>query len=282
MDLLTQIKQRFTSNTSVHRTIGLDYINGNILCGFIKKPESSKSDINITFDFYGSLLVLEGTGKYIDSNGFTTDLYPGCFVQRIPGLKHSTLVTSKNWQEAYVCFGRNIYFSLEQLGLISSNKPVIEPGLNYNLLQKIVNLYDKLVSASVHQLPVLITNSQEIVLLAHELDTIKNHGQSLSQMELACKLLEQSPEYATSLQTLSKELGMSYEHFRKVFKDKIGISPHTYLITRRIDRAKALLQNSEKSIAEIASELGYNDYFSFTRQFRKYTGKSPSDFRKQF
>lgn len=61
----------------------------------------------------------------------------------------------------------------------------------------------------------------------------------------------------------------------------MGKNLKDYLTERRIERAKYLLVNTEMKIYEISEVTGYSDYFYFTKVFRKWTGKTPSDFREK-
>ncbi|WP_028970513.1 helix-turn-helix transcriptional regulator [Sphingomonas sp. URHD0057] len=78
---------------------------------------------------------------------------------------------------------------------------------------------------------------------------------------------------------LARVSGVSEAHFARSFKDAFGIPPHRYLLTRRIERAKALLRDTERSITEIAFDTGWNSLGTFGRIFRDITGESPSELR---
>ena len=80
---------------------------------------------------------------------------------------------------------------------------------------------------------------------------------------------------------LAQEAGYSPDHFARIFKQTIGISPQAYVIRVRIDRAKQLLVESSLSISQIADVLGYEDLFFFSRQFKRKTGKTPRAYRTQ-
>jgi AraC-like DNA-binding protein len=75
-------------------------------------------------------------------------------------------------------------------------------------------------------------------------------------------------------------MGLSYERFRKIFRQRQGLSPGDYRIRRRIDQAKALITQHRLSNKEIAYALGYADPFTFSKQFKQVVGMSPAVFRK--
>jgi transcriptional regulator GlxA family with amidase domain len=78
---------------------------------------------------------------------------------------------------------------------------------------------------------------------------------------------------------LARVSGVSEAHFARSFKEAFGIPPHRYLLTRRIERAKALLRETDLPITEIAMQTGWNSLGTFGRTFRDVTGESPGDLR---
>ncbi|MGN0999203.1 MAG: helix-turn-helix domain-containing protein [Faecousia sp.] len=80
---------------------------------------------------------------------------------------------------------------------------------------------------------------------------------------------------------LSSALGYNKNYLSTKFAKEVGMTISDYLLKLRIDRAKLLLHNSGKPIQQISDELGFNSVSYFSAQFRKATGKSPSDFRNR-
>ncbi len=80
---------------------------------------------------------------------------------------------------------------------------------------------------------------------------------------------------------LARVSGVSAAHFARSFKDAFGLPPHRYLLTRRIERAKALLRDTDQPITDIAFETGWNSLGTFGRIFRDITGESPSELRRR-
>jgi AraC-like DNA-binding protein len=73
---------------------------------------------------------------------------------------------------------------------------------------------------------------------------------------------------------------MSVAHFSERFKTQTGMSPMAYVIHLRMQRAAALLQWAEASVAEIAARVGYEDAYYFSRLFRSVFGVSPRAYRQ--
>ncbi|HST37815.1 MAG TPA: helix-turn-helix transcriptional regulator [Allosphingosinicella sp.] len=78
---------------------------------------------------------------------------------------------------------------------------------------------------------------------------------------------------------LARVSGVSEAHFARSFKEAFGLPPHRYLLTRRIERASALLRDTTLPIIEIAFGTGWNSLGTFGRTFRDITGESPSALR---
>ena len=81
------------------------------------------------------------------------------------------------------------------------------------------------------------------------------------------------------VERLARVSGVSQAHFARSFKHAFGLPPHRYLLTRRIERAKALLRDTEMSITEIAFQTGWDSLGTFGRTFKDITGESPSTLR---
>jgi transcriptional regulator GlxA family with amidase domain len=78
---------------------------------------------------------------------------------------------------------------------------------------------------------------------------------------------------------LARVSHVSEAHFARSFKQAFGVPPHRYLLTRRIERATALLRDSDWPITEIAFATGWESLGTFGRTFRDVTGESPSALR---
>lgn len=84
-----------------------------------------------------------------------------------------------------------------------------------------------------------------------------------------------------SVDRIAAVLFLNKHYIAHVFKDETGCSLMEYVISLRMNKAKALLIETDKRISDIALECGYTDFTYFTKQFKKRTGYSPSIFRKR-
>src|SRR5512133_3824653 len=81
---------------------------------------------------------------------------------------------------------------------------------------------------------------------------------------------------------MARSAGLSRAHFSREFKDAFGISPHAYLLTRRLERAAALLRVTDRSVAEVCMDVGLLSVGSFTTSFKRMFGKTPTAYRAAF
>jgi AraC-like DNA-binding protein len=87
--------------------------------------------------------------------------------------------------------------------------------------------------------------------------------------------------YAEPLEVddLARAAGLSKAHFSREFRRTFGESPYVYLLTRRLERAAALLRNTDHSVAEICLEVGLQGVGSFTTSFKRMYGMTPTAYR---
>ncbi len=83
-----------------------------------------------------------------------------------------------------------------------------------------------------------------------------------------------------SIVALSKECGLSPSHFARAFRASIGVPPHQWIMKRRVYRAKSLMAQSSRSLADIALTCGFSDQSHLGRQFLKQEGASPAEWRR--
>lgn len=90
--------------------------------------------------------------------------------------------------------------------------------------------------------------------------------------------------YAESLRVddLARAAGLSRAHFSREFRNAFGESPHAYLLTRRLERAAALLRATDRSVADICVSVGLQSVGSFTSSFTRTYGMSPTAYREAF
>ena len=81
------------------------------------------------------------------------------------------------------------------------------------------------------------------------------------------------------LENLAQLLDMSQFHFSRLFKQSMGLAPYQYLTQQRVERAKQLLKQTDRSIVDIALHCGFNSHSHLSKKFRQITGMTPKSYR---
>jgi AraC family transcriptional regulator len=130
------------------------------------------------------------------------------------------------------------------------------------------------------------------VVLLHELLRINNNnggtapapivrgGLAAWQQKRVADYIEEHLADDVSLATLAGLANLSPYHFSRAFRQSFAMPPHRYHLSRRIERAKSLLADMELPVTEIGLRLGFGESSAFTATFRKFTGRTPTDFRR--
>ena len=92
--------------------------------------------------------------------------------------------------------------------------------------------------------------------------------------------VDHAPGQQWRLDSLARLAGLSPNHLATIFKRHVGVTVHQYLTRRRLDEAQRLLRDTDLPIGRIALDLGFHSSQHFTRVFRQFNGRPPSDLRK--
>jgi transcriptional regulator GlxA family with amidase domain len=86
---------------------------------------------------------------------------------------------------------------------------------------------------------------------------------------------------ALDVEWLARSVHLSRAHFIRSFREAFGETPHRYLQRRRIERAMALLRDSDRSVTDICFDVGFSSLGTFSRTFREVLGESPREYRRR-
>lgn len=123
-------------------------------------------------------------------------------------------------------------------------------------------------------------------LLLQLLDNVKRSGQKKQKEEhdvILPAMFYMSEHFCEEidLEHCAAQVHLSVSRFAHLFTQRMGISPHRFILSLRIDKAKELLMYSTMTVNEIAKYVGFPDASYFSRLFRKYTGHAPMEYRRK-
>ncbi|OLS33522.1 AraC family transcriptional regulator [Bacillus sp. MRMR6] len=272
-------KFQFKSD-SYTRYLASDLKEGILSCGFVSR-HTDELRKDISHDYYSCFVLLHGNGSYIDETDKSYPLGPNTFCQTTPGNKYSIFIeTSEPWYEFHLNIGETTYNSLASLNLINIDSPVFSIHLKPYLAQWFSDLLNQLKTTTNSELPEVFFNAQKLLINMHR-ENIKNPDKDIESIIAGTKqMLSSQYNEDISLEDIAASFHISYEKLRKLFKETVGVSPMQFRLETKFYYAERLLTEGY-SVKSVASQVGYHDPFIFSRQFKKYMGKSPSLFKNR-
>ena len=111
---------------------------------------------------------------------------------------------------------------------------------------------------------------------------LQNNSAKFSDYRIrrSLRMMQQSISAEIEMEDVARAVGLSRPHFFKLFKKQLGVTPNVYLNTLRSEQAIEDLVNTEKTVTNIAYDLGYSSQAAFTRFFSTNVGIAPSEYRR--
>lgn len=150
--------------------------------------------------------------------------------------------------------------------------------------EQLKDLFNKLVNE--YSRPVISTAA--VKSASHEILGIlssegrENHSENikLKTISKGINYLETDPEQTKSVKEIAGMCNVSINYFERLFKEYSGVTPTTYRILKKLQRAKLLLSNEALNIDQVSLKLGFEDTAYFCRIFKKYNKCTPSQYRQ--
>lgn len=258
-----------------YRGLYTQLLEGRLFIGISSNTESIHKTAKMG---EGILLTWVITGKgELEANGKTYRITDNCVIFRHPKIDYTlTLFPFCHHRRCYLSIPGDLLDIFEKMYPgFNEVPPVFSANYGKERLDEFLQLF-KNIKSSYNSDFFSLMPSVEKYLLSF-LSPYLTLGKQ-THLRRAKYLLE--TEYHKSLPEIAEELGMSYHTYRKEFTDNFGISPSQYRIQAKISRAKQLLSMGLKP-KEILEELGYQDVYTFSHQFKKETGMSPKEYTRK-
>ena len=112
-------------------------------------------------------------------------------------------------------------------------------------------------------------------------DLVRNPRLPAQRLKRVFEYVDAHLDENITLAELAQDLNLSVYYFATLFKKTTGLSPHQYILHRRVSRARQLLRNTDLSVLDVSLDLGFQHQNNFARAFRRVTGMTPTGFRQR-
>lgn len=237
-------------------------------------------------DYYLLHHVTSGKGKF-QLEDFEADLGPGdTFL--IPPNQLASYVSDERepWRYRWVAFAGSLAASLVEAAGLSAARPVVSTGASRVPGERCKSIFE---AFSARNRAASLEAAGHLLLL---LAALKEQAEGDSPAPLrpvshSEELVRQVIGYLTAqyaepvtIEGMADALGYNRAYLSRLFKARTGLSPATFLVKFRVDRARRLLrERPELTVEQVASSAGFPDALYFSKQFRRWYGQSPTEYR---
>ena len=229
---------------------------------------------------FALVYITEGLGDFYINKNQHIEVKPGDLFMIFPNAWHRYRSRKEvGWEENWILFNGSYPQALLEKGFFNIQDPVISLGMDNQVFSSFAQL------KSIGIKKQFGYQREASALIMKILTRIQNLNQAKEQRQLA-PIIEQAVIYIEKhwredidIDLLAKKLYISTPHFRRIFKKALGLPPHQYHLSIKINRAKELL-DCNRSVKEVATMLNLTDQYYFSRIFKKKTGIPPSEWRQ--
>lgn len=221
------------------------------------------------------LFTKSGSGVLL-VDGERFPLHEGSLLYLSPGVPHRYFPENGDWSTCWVVFrGRGLTETMRALGF---GRYALRSDA---ASEEIRSLFTQILASSKN--PLGAEKSSALVYelaLACRRALLYPKSPAVSPFDSVLGFIDENYAEDITVERLSALAGVSVQHFCRVFRARTGMRPMEYIARRRLAQAKALLLNTNESIAAIGALSGYPDPSYFGMVFKKFEGISPSEYRR--
>ncbi len=233
---------------------------------------------------YQILYIAKGKGVLEIRDSAPIIIEEGTIFLLFPGVWHRYKpLFDTGWEEFWVGFNGSYVDYLMQQDCFNPQNPIIKVGFNSEILNIFLRLiavskqenlvFSQMASCFVIQLLGLVNASALMI------DANKSRQEQIIQA-IQYKLIE-NWDKDLNFELIATENNISYDWFRKAFKNVVGVSPGQYVLNIKIQKAAQMLQETNLTISEIATKTGFENEFYFSRIFKSKMNTTAGSYRKK-
>ncbi|WP_405861252.1 AraC family transcriptional regulator [Streptomyces sp. NBC_00090] len=232
---------------------------------------------------YAGVLVLRGSGFLELQGRGRHEVRPGSFFWLPPGISHRYGPSPDGWDEYWVLFEGPAAAGYRDLGYLGAEHPVAQPADPDEARGLCVRVLDLLTGPESLDSHMAATSSLHALITAVGSGRRRSAGPGRAQRDIGRRALQllDAADGPVRIGAIAQELAVSRDTLITAVRRITGSPPTVYLTRRRIDRAKALLTDTDRPVSLVGRDVGYPDPAYFTRVFTRHAGVAPSVFRKQ-
>lgn len=220
---------------------------------------------------YEIVFYISGTGK-TTINNVTYDFKENTFSIIEPNSNHNEIGNENV---------KLIYIGFDILNDSIKFKSRLYDNANFNILNELLLIQEEMKSQKQYYGRMLnLLTEQIVVKIKRGLNEIAK--QSDDKIEYVINFIKLNCMKNIKVNLIAKSFGFNYDYFRRMFKEKMGISIKDYIIQEKLNYAIDLLKNSDYSISEIASRSGFASPSHFGIVFKEQMHKNPKDFVREY
>lgn len=220
---------------------------------------------------YEIVFYMNGCGKTMINN-VTYDFKPNTFSIIEPNSTHNEI-----GQENV----KLIYIGFEILNDSLKLKSKLYDNVNFDILNELLLIQEEMKKQNKYYSRMLnLLTEQIIIKLKRGFNELAK--QSDDKIEYIVNFIKLNCMKNIKVNLIADSFGFNYDYFRRMFKEKMGVSIKDYIIQEKLNYSIDLLKNSDLSISEIASRSGFASPSHFGMVFKKYLNKNPKDYLREY
>ena len=235
-----------------------------------------------TLQEYAVVYIVRGEGEFESKSTGERAIEAGNVILLFPGVWHRYRpLQTVGWDEYWVTFQGEDADRLCERGFLRPEEPVLQIGLDEQVLGSFTTLLDRVRSEAFSLQPLISAGTLEIIagiLSGLHRQQTSSHVQEV--VRLAKLAMEGSMESPPAIKDLVEDSGLSPSYFHQVFKECTGLSPCQYRLQVQMHRAKTMLHDSDLSVKQIAYALQFGSVYQFARMFKKKMGMTAGQYRR--